>query len=84
MLVAAWQLGTGISHVVLGWPLAAAVAHTGGAAALVVLLTRLGMRLSQRPPRWAAPEQGRTSSGGGRGTPRPEADSSQVRAHPAS
>jgi cytochrome c oxidase assembly protein subunit 15 len=83
-LVAAWQLGTGISNVVLGWPLAAAVAHTGGAAALVVLLTRLGVRLSQRPQRWAAPEQGRTSSGGGRGTPRPEADSSQARAHPAS
>ncbi|WP_313314983.1 COX15/CtaA family protein [Pulveribacter sp.] len=33
------QLATGLSNVVLGWPLAAAVLHTGGAAALVVVLT---------------------------------------------
>jgi cytochrome c oxidase assembly protein subunit 15 len=33
------QLATGLSNVVLGWPLAAAVAHTGGAAALVAVLT---------------------------------------------
>ena len=37
--LALWQLATGLSNVVLGWPLAAAVAHTGGAAALVVALT---------------------------------------------
>jgi len=33
------QFVTGLSNVVLGWPLLAAVLHTGGAAALVVLLT---------------------------------------------
>jgi heme a synthase len=33
------QLVTGLSNVVLGWPLLAAVAHTGGAAGLVVVLT---------------------------------------------
>ncbi len=33
------QLLTGLSNVVLGWPLLAAVLHTGGAAALVVVLT---------------------------------------------
>jgi cytochrome c oxidase assembly protein subunit 15 len=32
------QFATGLSNVVLGWPLAAAVLHTGGAAALVVVL----------------------------------------------
>ena len=32
------QLLTGLSNVVLDWPLAAAVLHTGGAAALVVVL----------------------------------------------
>ncbi len=32
------QLLTGLSNVVFGWPLAAAVLHTGGAAALVVVL----------------------------------------------
>ena len=39
--VVAWQLISGLSNVVLGWPLVAAVAHTGGAAALVVVLTTL-------------------------------------------
>lgn len=33
------QFATGLSNVVLGWPLVAAVLHTGGAAALVVVLT---------------------------------------------
>ncbi len=35
------QLATGLSNVVLDWPLAAAVLHTGGAAALVVVMTWL-------------------------------------------
>ncbi|MEO8654723.1 MAG: COX15/CtaA family protein [Ramlibacter sp.] len=34
-----WQVVTGISNVLLGWPLLVAVAHTGGAAALIVVLT---------------------------------------------
>jgi heme a synthase len=38
-LLALWQFATGLSNVVLGWPLVAAVAHTGGAAGLVVALT---------------------------------------------
>jgi cytochrome c oxidase assembly protein subunit 15 len=37
--LALWQLATGLSNVVLGWPLVAAVSHTGGAAALVVVTT---------------------------------------------
>jgi heme a synthase len=37
--LAFWQFASGLSNVVLGWPLVAAVAHTGGAAALVVALT---------------------------------------------
>ncbi|MDP1743015.1 heme A synthase [Polaromonas sp.] len=37
--LALWQFASGLSNVVLGWPLLAAVAHTGGAAALVVVLT---------------------------------------------
>ena len=35
------QLATGLSNVVLDWPLLAAVLHTGGAAGLVVVLTSL-------------------------------------------
>jgi cytochrome c oxidase assembly protein subunit 15 len=37
--LAVLQLATGLSNVVLGWPLLAAVLHTGGAAALVIVLT---------------------------------------------
>jgi cytochrome c oxidase assembly protein subunit 15 len=33
------QLATGLSNVVLDWPLLAALLHTGGAAALVLVLT---------------------------------------------
>ena len=33
------QLVTGLSNVVLGWPLVAAVLHTGGAGALLIVLT---------------------------------------------
>jgi cytochrome c oxidase assembly protein subunit 15 len=34
-----WQFVSGLSNVVLGWPLVAALAHTAGAAALVVVMT---------------------------------------------
>jgi len=43
-LLAAWQLATGLSNVVLDWPLVAALAHTGGAGAAVVVLTALLVR----------------------------------------
>ena len=39
--LAGLQLATGLSNVVLGWPLVAAVLHTGGAAALAVVLATL-------------------------------------------
>ena len=35
------QLATGLSNVVLGWPMVAAIVHTGGAAALVAVLVWL-------------------------------------------
>lgn len=38
-VLALLQFATGLGNVVLGWPLAAAVLHTGGAAALVLVLT---------------------------------------------
>jgi cytochrome c oxidase assembly protein subunit 15 len=37
--LSALQFATGLSNVVLGWPLLAAVMHTGGAAAMVITLT---------------------------------------------
>jgi len=39
--LAAWQTASGLGNVLLGWPLASAVAHTAGAAAMVVVLTLL-------------------------------------------
>jgi heme a synthase len=54
----ALQLATGLSNVVLGWPLLAALLHTGGAAALAVLLAtllarvHLGARVAVREPGW--------------------------------
>jgi heme a synthase len=47
--VGLWQLATGLSNVVLGWPLLAAVGHTAGAAALVVLMTMLLAQTCVRP-----------------------------------
>jgi cytochrome c oxidase assembly protein subunit 15 len=41
------QILTGISNVVFAWPLAVAVVHNGGAAALALLLTLLHTRLAQ-------------------------------------
>ena len=38
-LLLLWQFFSGLSNVVLGWPLVAAVAHTAGAAGLVMVLT---------------------------------------------
>ena len=40
----AWQAASGLGNVLLGWPLAAALAHTAGAAALVVVLAVLLVR----------------------------------------
>jgi heme a synthase len=38
VILALWQFATGLSNVILDWPLIAAVAHTGGAAGLVIVL----------------------------------------------
>jgi cytochrome c oxidase assembly protein subunit 15 len=47
MWVLLLQLLTGISNVLFSWPLAVAVAHNGGAAALALLLAMLASRLAQ-------------------------------------
>jgi cytochrome c oxidase assembly protein subunit 15 len=59
--VALWQLASGLSNVVLGWPLVAAVAHTGGAAMIVVLMTVLLTRAHQARQTAAARDAGRLS-----------------------
>jgi cytochrome c oxidase assembly protein subunit 15 len=48
-----WQLLTGLSNVVLEWPLLAALSHTGGAAAMVVVLT--GWLTAAHPARTSTP-----------------------------
>ena len=45
LAVGAWQLASGLSNVVLGWPLVAALAHTGGAAALLLMCAIVLARL---------------------------------------
>jgi cytochrome c oxidase assembly protein subunit 15 len=45
----AWQVASGLSNVVLGWPIAAALAHTAGAAALIALLAVLLARTGRGP-----------------------------------
>jgi cytochrome c oxidase assembly protein subunit 15 len=54
------QLASGLSNVVLGWPLVAALAHSAGAAALVLVMTLLLARAAHRtrvtvPARQALP-----------------------------
>jgi cytochrome c oxidase assembly protein subunit 15 len=50
------QLATGLSNVVLGWPLVAAVLHTGGAGALVVVMVWLLCETQNTPvPATVAP-----------------------------
>ncbi|MDR7295669.1 cytochrome c oxidase assembly protein subunit 15 [Pelomonas aquatica] len=41
LAAAGWQLASGLSNVVLDWPIIAALAHTAGAAVLLALLTTL-------------------------------------------
>jgi cytochrome c oxidase assembly protein subunit 15 len=45
--LALWQFASGLSNVVLGWPLVAALAHTAGAAALITLLAVVLARARQ-------------------------------------
>ncbi len=62
--LAALQLATGLSNVVLGWPIVAALLHTGGAAALAVVLATLLARAHvpsrafarTHEPGWAVPQ----------------------------
>ena len=49
------QLITGLSNVVLGWPLLAAVLHTGGAGALLVVVTWV-MTVSTSSARVSSPQ----------------------------
>lgn len=53
LALCAWQFATGLSNVVLDWPLLAAVSHTGGAAALVIAFTGAlaSSRAGQAAPR---------------------------------
>ena len=59
----AWQAASGLSNVVLGWPIGAALAHSAGAAALVGTLVslwarlRLGVRMATRRAATAKPRR---------------------------
>ena len=54
MLVVLLQFVTGLTNIVLQWPLPVAVAHNGGAAILLLLVVMLNFRiLSSLPGRVA-------------------------------
>jgi len=56
LLLIVVQFLTGMSNIVLQWPLPVAVAHNGGAAILLLLLVMLNFRISSsRPGRAAVP-----------------------------
>lgn len=44
LAVAVWQFLSGLSNVVLGWPLVAALAHTAGAAVLITVISVMVVR----------------------------------------
>ncbi len=49
LALAAWQFASGLSNVVLGWPMLAALAHTGGAGAAIVCVSALLTRTQVGP-----------------------------------
>ena len=59
------QLATGLGNVLLGWPLAAAVLHTGGAAALAVVLTWTLCETRRASVKVSQPAGGLRASGSG-------------------
>jgi len=59
--IALWQLASGLSNVVLGWPLIGAVAHTAGAAAWVTLLAMLITRAREADEAMAMSPKGTPS-----------------------
>ncbi|VTU36366.1 Heme A synthase [Variovorax sp. PBL-H6] len=56
------QLATGLGNVLLGWPLVAAVLHTGGAAALAVVLTWALCESRRAQPEAAAVTKARSTA----------------------
>ena len=60
--VTLWQLASGLSNVLLSWPLLGAVAHTAGAGALVVLMSMLLTRAAAWRPE--APRPGASCRSG--------------------
>ena len=73
-----WQAASGLSNVVLGWPIVAALAHSAGAAGLVALLTALWARCRANERALAAPSM----AGPLPGQPSFTADHAAQPAHP--
>ncbi len=48
--LALWQFFTGVTNAVMGWPLLAALAHTAGAAGLVMAMTWIFSRINTKAP----------------------------------
>jgi heme a synthase len=48
--LALWQFFTGVTNAVMGWPLLAALAHTAGAAGLVMAMTWIFSQINAKTP----------------------------------
>lgn len=48
--LALWQFFTGVTNAVMGWPLLAALAHTAGAAGLVMAMTWIFSQINTKTP----------------------------------
>ena len=48
--LALWQFFTGVTNAVMGWPLFAALAHTAGAAGLVMAMTWIFSQINTKTP----------------------------------
>jgi cytochrome c oxidase assembly protein subunit 15 len=59
------QFLTGMSNVLLSWPLVMAVLHNGGAAVLVALMVAINYRLAVARGRWASMPSARPQASGG-------------------
>ncbi len=78
-----WQAASGLSNVVLGWPMPAALAHSAGAAGLVALLTALWARSRAGERLLAGPAPGAASADRPPGTvPTPPPFNTAQSAHP--
>ncbi len=77
-----WQAASGLSNVVLGWPMVAALAHSAGAAGLVAVLTSLWARVRRNAAAAPSSPQAATKRAAVAGPRRQPVDASRTAQNP--